>query len=144
MIPEKRKIDYEKCRTDDFTIGVIESIVYDMEHKSVYKGEAKVGPCVQLIFTLEGYKFPHKTPFMTFSYGEKSNLYKKYVSALVEGATPDMQFDLDQIKGMKVKILWKDKGDYQHVDVIRPADAKIVPVLGLGEKPWEAGDAQES
>lgn len=130
MIPPSRKLEYEKVKTDDFVTGTITEIKYDMEHKSSYQGKEKIGPACRFTFEIDGYKYPHGTPWMFFGYGEKTNLYKKYISSLVQNAEPDMEFDLDQLKGMKVKILWKDNGDFQHVDVIRPSGQKIVPKIG--------------
>jgi hypothetical protein len=138
MIPPSRKIEYEKVATDDFLKGTIEDIKYDLEHKSSYKGKEKIGPAVRIIFSVDGYKFPHGTPWMYFGLGEMTNLYKKYISSLVEGAVPDMEFDIDQLKGMRVKMLWKDNGDFQHIETIRPLESKIIP-----SKKIEANDAIE-
>lgn len=136
MKPPIKKLEYEKINTSDFVTGSIEDVLYDQEH--VFKGYGKdsdgnpkpdtVGPAVRLVFTVDGYKFPHKTPWMKFSYSEKSNLYKKFVSALVKDAKEFMDWDLDQLKGMKVKMLWADKGEFQNLETIRPIGDKIVPV----------------
>lgn len=125
MKPEAR--EFEKVNTGDFIPGVLTDIKYDMEHEFSYKGTKSISPGVKLIFQLEGYKDPKPSGWLKFMYADKSNLYKKYVSALVEGAKPFMDFDLEQLKGIKVKILYKDSDDgkYQNIDTIRPVGAKI-------------------
>jgi hypothetical protein len=129
MIPPSKKLDFEKVRTDDFLTGSIAEIKYDLEHKSSYQGKEKIGPACRIIFTVDGYEFPHGTGWMTFNLSEKSNLFKKYVAQLVEGAEEYMEFDLDQLIGMKVKMLWADKGDWQHIDTIRPLGEKLKPII---------------
>lgn len=125
MKPEKREIDYERLSTDDFLVGEIVEIQRDKEHKSVFQGQEKVSDCIRFKFSVEGYKFPHYSRWMTFSYGEKTNLYNKYLTALVEGASPDCDFDLDHLKGMKVKMLWTEKNSFQSLETIRPVNGKI-------------------
>jgi len=128
MKPTKKKMEFEKVKTDDFVSGSIEEIIYEKDHEFKFNGEMKKSDGVRLVFNVDGYKYPKKTPWMTFSYGEKTNLYKKYITSLVEGAFPDMDFDLDQLKGLKVKMLWKDVGEYQHIETIRPVGKKVIPV----------------
>mgnify|MGYP007099612416 CR=1 FL=1 len=65
---------------------------------------------------------------MKFNYGEKANLYVKFLSSLVENAVPDMDFDLEALKGMKIKILWADKNGFQYPETVRPQGKKI-PML---------------
>lgn len=136
--PEKPKPPLEKLPTNKFVEGIIEDITYDTEH--LFKGYGKdekgnpkpdsINPAVRITIILPGYKYPRKTPWMRFSYSDKSNLYKTFVEPLVAGAKPYMKFDLDQIKGMKVNILWKDKGDFQNIVTVTPADGqKIVPII---------------
>lgn len=126
-------MEYEKVKTDDFVTGEIKEIKYDMEHKFTYQGNTKVAPACRIVFKVDGYKFDHGTPWMSFNLSEKSNLFKKYVLPLVAGAEEYMEFDLDQLIGMKVKMLWADKGDFQHIETIRPLGEKLVP-LNLMEK----------
>lgn len=141
MKPPNKKLEYEKISTDDFVVGTIDDVLYDNEH--IFKGYGKddagnpkpdtTGSAVRLVFTIDNYKFPHKTPWMKFSYSEKSNLFKKYISSLVDGAEEYMDFDMDQLKGVRVKMLWKDNGEFQGVETIRPADGKkIVPIVSSG------------
>ena len=125
MKPPKRDINYEKVKCDDFIQGEIDSIQYDENHKFGFEGKEKIAPAVRFIFALDGYEFKHYSRWMTFSYGEKTNLYLKYLTALVEGAQPDMDFDLDSLKGMKVRVLWSEKNDFQFVETIRPVGKKI-------------------
>jgi len=151
--PRREKTDYELVRTDDFVKGVIEDIDYDLEHKFGFKGKdkngkqvntEKVGPGVRFKFTLEGCKFPHYSRWMWFSYGDQTNLFSKYIMSLVEGAEKDMEFDLDLLKGMKVKTLWKEKNNFQSIDTIRPLEGKILagqPVIGARqEEPAEVAE----
>lgn len=43
-----------------------------------------------------------------------------------------MDFDLDQLKGLKVKMLWKNKTyegkEYQTIETIRPIGKKVIPI----------------
>ena len=149
MIPKKNNYEnteYEKVRIDDWTVGVISDVEQDEHHKVNFQGKESEKDCVRLRFLLDGYKMPHMTNWMTFSYGEKSNLYNKYLSKLVEGMTPDANFDLIRIKGMRVKIMWAERlgtngKTYQHVDTIRPEKDKIKfgyePVVSSEMEPTE-------
>jgi hypothetical protein len=130
MLPPKREMTFEKIKTDDFVLGTIQDIVYEEDH--LFKGFAgqpdkkQVG--VRLVFSVDGYQYLHKTPWMKFVYSAKANIFNKYVLPLVQGAAEWMDFDLDQLKGMRVKMLWKDVGEFQGIETIRPADGKkIIP-----------------
>lgn len=130
--PQKEKIDYEKVTIEDFTICTISDVVYDMEHtfkafktKENPNAEDQVKPAVRFKFDVEGYQHPHYSRWMKFTLGEKANLYVKFVSQLVEGAEPDMDFDLDVFKGAKCKILWAEKNDFQFPETVRPIGGKI-------------------
>lgn len=144
MLPPPRKKmdpkDYEKVPTGDFVNAVIKEIKYDMEHTTEYQGKKKVGPAVRLIFQIDGCKFDHGTRWMSFGYGEKYNLFGKYVKKLVKGAVPDMKFDLDLLKGMKVKMVWSDDGDYQNIDLIKPAGKMLEAEFAA---PIDADDTPE-
>lgn len=133
--PKTENKDFEKVSTEDFVQGVIEEIQYDKEHKfKGYNGaEDKVRPATRFKFKLEGCQYPHYSRWMTFSYSEKSNLYTKYLVSLVENAQPDMDFDLDNLKGMKVKTLWSEHNGYQGIETIRPVGKKIAYQSGLPE-----------
>lgn len=129
--PKKDSKDYEKVSTEGMVPGFIEDIAYDNEHP--FKGfEGKPdtkAPAVRLKFKLDGYQYPHYSRWMRFNYGEKANLFKRVLLPLVEGAKPDMDFDLDQLKGAKVNTLWVDSGDYQNLETIRPIGKKVVPLV---------------
>jgi hypothetical protein len=138
MKPPKRagNMEYEKVTTDDFVSGIIEDINYDPEH--TFKGFGKdasgkdkpdtKAAAVRLKFKLEGYQYSHYSRWMRFNYGEKANLYLKFLVPLVEGAKPDMDFDLDQLRLLPVKTLWSEKNDFQSVETIRPIGKKVVPL----------------
>lgn len=127
--PPRTKMQYEKCRTDDWTQGIIEDIQRDEKRDSGFKddetGENKIVDSVRFKFKLEGYEYPHYSRWMTFSYHEKATLYKKYICSLVDGVKPDGDFDLERLKGYAVKIMWQDNGDFQNIEMIRPAEKKI-------------------
>ncbi len=125
--PVRPKMEYEKVKIGEMISGVIEKVEYDMEHKfkGFQGGEDTVQPAVRLKFSLDGYKFPKFSRWMKFNLGEKANLYKKYVSKLVEGAKPDMDVDLDILNGMKIKTVWSEENDFQNIDAIYPATLKV-------------------
>lgn len=126
MKPPRNSVEYERVPVyDEWVNGEIVDIEYDLEHKRIWQGEEKVGPAVRLKFNLDGCKYPHRTKWLSFSYHEKSNLFTKYIVALVEGAKPNMDFDLDTLKAMKIKTMWSANGDFDNLEMIRPAGAKI-------------------
>lgn len=126
MKPPAKSNQYERIpRLDEWIEGAILDIEYDEKHKRSYQGEEKVGPCVRFKFGLKGCEFPHRSRWLTFSYGEKANLYKKFLAALVEGAAPDMDFDLDELKGFAVKTMWTADGEYDNLEMVRPVGAKL-------------------
>lgn len=124
--PPQQRIEYEKVKVDEFLPGVIEDINYEENHKFTFKGVETVQPGVRFKFKLEGYKHPHYSRWLKFNYGEKANLYKVFLAHLVENAKPDMvDFDLDGVKGMKVKTMWSQNGDFQNLELIRPLNGKV-------------------
>lgn len=129
MQPKARaKMDYEKVKTDDWTVGVIEDIQFEANRNTGFKntdGTDKLVDSVRFKFKLEGYQYPHYSNWMAFSYNEKSGLLTKYLFNLVEEAKAEMEFDLDALKGMPVKVMWMNKGDFQKVEMIRPVKEKI-------------------
>jgi hypothetical protein len=124
MIPKGRSNVYEKVRCGEFVDGVISDIKRDEAHKTTWQGKEKIVDAVRIIFKLDGYEFPHGTPWMSFTYGDKSNLYKKFMVKLVENAKPDMVFDIELLKGMAIRTVWADNGDYQNLELIQPLTAK--------------------
>jgi len=123
--PARPKFDYEKVKIGEFVFGTIDNIEYDNEHEFKMKGEKKISPAVRLVFKLDGCEYPHRSRWMTFSYAEKSNLYSKYLSKLILGAMPDMDMDLDVLKGVKVKTIWNEQNDFQWPESIFPVGEKL-------------------
>jgi len=122
--PERQKKQFEKVKIGEFTEGIIENIEYDNEHKFKGPQRIKVSPAVRFVFKLEGYQYPHRSRWMTFSYGEKSGLYTKFISKLILGAFPDLDMDLDVLKGARVKIIWAEDNDFQYPESIFPVGEK--------------------
>ena len=128
-------MEFERIpKYDEWIEGTILDIEYDENHKRSFQGEEKIGPCVRLKIGLKGCQFPHRSKWQTFSYGEKANLYKQFVSVLVEDAEPDMDLDLDVLKSMPVKTMWSEDGEYDKLVMIRPLGEKVKAA---------ASDAQE-
>jgi hypothetical protein len=124
-IPQKRKTEFEQVKCDDFIEGEIIEVQEEMEH--TFTGQyAKVAPAVRFVFKLVGYEFKHYSRWMSFVYGKKAALFSKYICSLVENPEEFMEFDVQNLKDMKVKILWKDEGEgWQSVETIRPLQGKI-------------------
>jgi len=121
----REQIEYEKVAIGEFVNGIIEEVERDEEHQSSYQGKPTIRDCVRFKFKLSGYDFPHYSRWCTFSYGEKANLYIKYLSKLVPEAEPDMDYDIELLKNMKVRTIWaeekgKDGKVYQHIESIFP------------------------
>ena len=131
MKAPKRIDTFEKVKIGEFINGTIEKIEYDMQHKFNFQGKETITPAVRLVFNLEGYSFPHRSRWMRFNVGEKSNLYRKYLVKLVEGITPDADFDIDHLRGMKIKTLWMEQNDFQNIESIFPLEKKISYTEGL-------------
>lgn len=111
--------------------GFLSEIERDPERKKTFKGVDRVVDCVRFVFQIEGCKFPHKSGWLTFNYSEKSALFTKYLTSLVEGAKPNMDFDIEQLKGMKVNMLWKENPkdpQFQVIEAILPAESKLIPI----------------
>lgn len=128
--PKKHAGDFERIKQyDEWIPGVIEEIKLEEERATGWKdeetGEEKYADMVRFKFSMEGYQYPHYSRWMTYSFAEKANLYKKYLQHLIEGAHPDMEFDLDLLKGFKIKTMWTQNGDYDNLEQIRPAGAKF-------------------
>jgi hypothetical protein len=51
-----------------------------------------------------------------------------------------MKFDIDLLKGMKIKTMWSQNGDFDNLDQIRPASGKIVDAPEP-EPPAEVADS---
>lgn len=142
--PPREQTDFERIPTyDEWIPGKIVEIAYDKEHKSVWEGKERVRFCVRFKFELKGCQYPHYSRWLTFNYGEKSTLWLKYISSLVEGAQPDMDFDLDILKGMEIKTMWSvnpKSPDFDNLEMIRPIGAKVRPhPIDQDPPPDEAG-----
>ena len=145
--PPKRD-DYERLDTKDWVYGRIEEIQYDEKHnfgkwpdEKTKEPREKIGPAVRFRFSVDGYEYPHYSRWGYFSYGQKSNLYNKYLSELVEDAKPDMDFNIYLLEGMKVKMLWSEKNNFQSLDTIRSIGDKLR--LPTEESPPENTEASE-
>ncbi|MGQ9570188.1 MAG: hypothetical protein ACUVWN_04630 [bacterium] len=143
MKPAVKKIDFEKVKTGEFIPGEIANIQYDLNHKfKGFSGKPDVETeAVRFVFRLEGYEHKHYSRWMKFSYMEKANLYKKYLVKLVEGIQPDADFDLDALKGMRVKTIWKEDNGFQDVEAIFPLEKKI-PLDAPVPEPEEIEDLE--
>ena len=139
--------NYEKVDCGDFINGIIEEVQEEKDREFNYQGKITKRDAVRIKFKLDGYDYPHYSRWGSFNYGEKSNLFKKYLLPLVEGAEPVKEkdskfngFDIQQLQGMAVKTLWgeNEKG-YQHVETIRPLEGKIVPKF----EPQEAAEVSD-
>lgn len=144
MLPPPRpKLVYEKVVEDEWIPGVIDEIEYELERKSTYKGQEKVGPAIRIRMVLEGYKFPKSSGWLSFIYSDKSNLYKTYICGLVANPKPYMDFDPDVLKGMKIKCMWETNAknpEYQNLVRIRPVGEKITAELPTEEVPEASVD----
>ena len=126
------KLEYEKVPTGIPVNGIIHEVQYD--EKRVWKGytdkDGNVGkdkefPGVRFMFDLDGCVYPHYSRWMKFVVGEQANLYKKYIVNLVENAVPDLDLDLDELKGMRITTVWQDDGEYQVLESITANGPKI-------------------
>ena len=127
MKPLPRKsTDFEKVAVGEYISGVIAEIDYDMKHKfkGFQGGKDTERPAVRLVFELTGYEFKHRTRWMSFNYSDRSNLYNKYLRKLVEGAEPDMDFDLDALKNFPVQTIWDEQNGFQFIELIKPQGDK--------------------
>ena len=127
--PPRTKREYEKVKTDDWVTGIIEDVQRDEKRDTGFKdeetGETKIVDSIRFKFKLDGYQYPHYSRWMSFSYHEKSNLLKKYLFNLVDGCQPDMDFDIETLKGFAVKLMFQDNGDFQNIEIIKPLKERL-------------------
>ena len=128
--PQNKNIEYERIKEYDAWIpGTIEIVQLEENRLTGFKddetGEPKRSDMIRFKFALKGHNFPHYSRWMTYSFGEKSNLFLKYLKHLVEGAQPDMEFDLDELKGFPIKTMWIANGDFDNLESIRPLTTKL-------------------
>ena len=131
--PKRSTVDYERVKAyDEWLPGVIQDVQLEENRKSGFKnedGSEQIKDMIRFKFALDGHSFPHRSRWMSYTFGEKSNLYLKYLKYLVEGAQPDMKFDLDLLKGFKVKTMWSENGDFDNLEQVRPLASKC-PATG--------------
>lgn len=130
MRPPKQRdpSDFERIKKyDEWIPGEIEEVRLDETHEFTFQGKTSIAEGIRLKFKLSGHEFGHYSRWMRYSFGEKSNLYTKYLRHLVENAQPDMDFDLDMLKGMKIKTMWSlsEDGKFDNLEQIRPLGKKI-------------------
>ena len=137
--PRQSQMDYERIKVyDEWITGEIEEIKLEENRATGFKddktGAPKFADQVRFKFKLDGHQYSHYSRWMTYSYGEKANLYLKYLKHLVAGAQPDMKFDLDLFLGMKVKTMWSQNGDFDNLDQIAPPWARLIRALPLNRR----------
>jgi len=129
-VESSNRMEYERVATDEWLNGVIEKIETrtntDKKYKDKESGEylTKTVEECRFMFSFEGYKFPHRSRWMTLSVSEKSNLYKNYLKKLCPELKPDTSIELDNLIGKKVKVMWEDtewEGTvYQNITTLKP------------------------
>ncbi len=127
MRPPRR--DYEKVPTGIKICGIIEEVQYDENKifKAFKEGEeGKTGTAIRFKFSLDGCLYPHYSRWMKFNTGEKSNLYKKYLTELVLDVYPNIDIEMDKLNGMKVKTTWSEDGDFQNLETIEADSPKLI------------------
>ena len=148
--PNQSQTDFERigdfAKYDEWIPGDIAGVALRENHLTGFKdektGKDKYADQVRFKFTLQGAAYPHYSRWMTYSFGEKANLYLKYLKQLVAGAQPDMKFDLDLLKGFKCKTMWTQNGDFDNLEQIRPAADKFTGG-GAVEPPEDDAPAEE-
>lgn len=128
--PEKPKMDpkdYERVKTNELLNTVIDDIQLDEKHpfKGFQGKPDTIQSAVRFKFMIEGMKFHKYSRWMKFMYSEKSTLYSKYIVPLVSGIKPEAKFDIEHLRGMKVKTLWRNNGDFQNLEIIVPANGMV-------------------
>jgi signal peptidase I len=127
------KLEYEKVPTGIPVNGIIHEVQYDEKRnwkgytnpETGVVGKDNIFPGVRFAFDLDGCTYKHFSRWMKFNVGSQSNLYTKYLMNLIENAVPDMDFDLDELKGMRVTTVWADDGEYQKLESIVANGPKI-------------------
>jgi hypothetical protein len=130
--PSNKPREFEKVEIDVWINGEIVDIKDDPERKTNFTdedGKPKVVHGIQFVFKLEGYSFSHYSRWYTLSYSEKANLYKEVLVHLVDNCHEYMDFDLETLKGLKVKTMWneskgKDGRIWQNLTQIRALGTK--------------------
>ena len=126
-IPPKSKTDFEKVIVDEWISGeiVAEDVFKDVDQKFTNKDgspDTRKVDQIRFKFKLDGYKFPHYSRRMTLSTSEKSNLFKFLQQIYGENIVPDIAVNTEALKGLKVKTMWTNNGEYQNLVMIRPLE----------------------
>lgn len=143
MKPQDSRKEFvsEKVPTDEFLTGTIQKVEYEKEHQ--FKGKfARVSEAVRIVIKLDGYEQLKKTRWMTFNYDEKSALFKLVVQPLVKDAYPYLDFDIQKLEGMKVKVMFSEDTfegkTFYGVQMLKPAKGKLdidLPTVQIEEEP---------
>ena len=132
--PRQSQTEFERigdfAKYDEWIPGKILDISLREDHLTGFKdektGKEKRADQVRFKFELKGAAYPHYSRWITYSYGEKANLFLKYLKHLVEGAQPDFSFDIEDLKEFQVKTMWSANGDFDNIDQVRPLGAKLI------------------
>lgn len=143
MKPQDSRKEFvsEKVPTDEFLTGVIQKVEYEKEHQ--FKGKfARVAEAVRVVIKLDDFDQLKKTKWMSFKYDEKSTLFKMVVQPLVKDAFPYMDFDIQKLEGMKVKVMFSEDTfegkTFYGVQMLKPAKGKLdidLPTVQIEEEP---------
>ena len=143
-----REFVQEAVKCEEWIRAEVTEVKYEEAHE--FGGQfAKTGEAVRIVFKLEGYAQPKSSRWLTFSYGEKSNLWLKFLKPLVPGAKPYMDFDIQELKGTKCKLMFtaSDSDDgktFYNIEMVRPIkDAEKTTIQLEDIHTNEAGDASE-
>lgn len=133
------EMKYEKIAVDEWVLGVIDDVLCDPAHEFTLKGEKKTGPAIRFVFKLDGYQYPKKSRWMTPYTTENSNLYKLFLKPLCPNFDPkNKEVDLERLKGLQVKLMFANDGDYQNITQIRPLEQNLNLILsGKDVEPTE-------
>ena len=121
----KRKPEFERCETGVPLTGWIENVEFEQAHLFRVKGTERIDPAVRFQFLLHGYQYPHYSRWMTCSSNENANLFKTYLEPLVEGAKPDMDINLKELVGLKVRVKWDQKNGFEFPVEVEPLEGKL-------------------
>lgn len=132
MSPVNPRGNFERIKEADvgeFLEAKITAIDYEENHEFTYLGQGTKAPGIRIKFDVPGYEKPKSSGWMKFITGARANYYKIYVTGLVENATPNMVFNCDVLKGLKVKLVFteNDKG-FQKITLIKPFDKQKILV----------------
>ena len=132
--PKRNSGDYEPIKqVDEWIQTKIEEVTLQEDRATGFNDEETGEPIhrdmVRFKFKLVGHDYPHYSRWMAYSYHDKANLSKILVK-LVEGFDDQSEFDLDRLKGMAVKTMWSQNGNFFNLDQIRPTGSKLPDMQG--------------